>query len=313
MKKIYFIALVLFATVGISAQNLLYFNNFESGVGPATIVGNGQVVTDAAPGFGTVFHNAAGGQGIRANYLLLPDSVFANLQASGQKAVTIGFWVNKGTAIDNFWTPIFSAYGAAPVGGANTWPMMVLQSRLVAQVNLAGWSDLTDAQNLAGTNKAATVWLDDNAWHYYTAVFTETNVKVYVDGVIQNEWTLTGVGDGQVVGGLFTNGSELKYIALGGNQAWNWGDPDPAYKFDDVAIYANALTKEQIDAIRTAKALSTSLSAGTENKSVVSEEFFNLNGTRVGVSFNRLEQGSYIRRTVLSDGSSHTMKFIKLN
>ncbi len=311
MKKFYFFALALLTTTVVGAQTVIYSNTFESGAGDATIVGNGAIVDDATPGFGKVFHNAAGGQAIRANYLLLPADVFADLQASAQQAVSIGFWVNKGSAVDYFWTPLFSAYGAAPINNANTWPMMVLQSRLVAQVNVAGWTDLVDAQNVKGVNKASTVWLDDNAWHYYTAVFTPTNVKIYVDGVIENEWNIDGVTAGQVVAGMFTNGSELKYISLGGNQAWNWADPDPAYKFDDVAVYASALTAEQINAIRTAKSLSTALPGEVQDQVLVSEEYFNLNGTKVTVKLNELDKGSYIRRAVYSDGSVKTLKVIK--
>lgn len=311
MKKLYFIAAAVVTSGLLSAQTVIYSNTFESGVGDATIVGNGAIVDDASAGFGKVFHNAAGGQAIRANYLKLPETVFADLQASGQQALSIGFWVNKGTAVNNFWTPIFSAYGAAPVNNANTWPMMVLQSRLVAQVNVGGWTDLVDAQNVKGVNQASTAWLDDNGWHYYTAVFTATNVKVYVDGVIQNEWNLDGVTAGQVAAGLFTNGSELKYIALGGNQAWNWGDPDPAYKFDDVAVYASALSVEQINAIRTAKSLSTALPGELNDKVLVSEDYFNLNGTKVSGTPKWFEKGSYIHRAVFSDGSIKTVKVIR--
>lgn len=253
MKKSLFLFLTLLIVGSNQAQNVLYSNNFENGVGSATIIGNGQIVSENAP-FGQVFHNAAGGQGIRSNYLKLPTNIFANLQSSGSKELTIAFWVNRGTAVNYYWTPIFTAYGAAP-NPANTWPMLALQSRLWAQLNCAGWTDFTNAQNVLGTNKESTVWLDDNAWHYYTAVFTETNVKIYVDGVIQNEWNLTGNPAGSSVSGLFSNGSELTYIALGGNQAWNWADPDPAYKFDDLVIYSSALTLSQINSNRAAKYL----------------------------------------------------------
>jgi hypothetical protein len=41
----------------------------------------------------------------------------------------------------------------------------------------------------------------------------------------------------------------LKYVCLGGNQAWNWGDNDPGFAFDDVAIYNVALTVDQIKLI----------------------------------------------------------------
>jgi hypothetical protein len=253
MKKSIVFFLILLIAASTHAQNVLYSNNFENGAGSATIIGNGQIVSESAP-FGQVFHNAAGGQGIRSNYLKLPTNIFANLQSSGSKELTIAFWVNKGTAVNYYWTPIFTAYGAAP-NPTNIWPMLALQSRLLAQVNCAGWSDFTGAQNVLGSNKESTIWLDDNAWHYYTAVFTETNVKIYVDGVIQNEWNLNGNSDGGSVSGLFNNGSELTYIALGGNQAWDWADPDPAYKFDDLVIYSTALTVGQINENRAAKYL----------------------------------------------------------
>ena len=125
--------------------------------------------------------------------------------------------------------------------------MMILQSRQLVQVNNAGWCDFVDSTNVAGKNTESTFWLDDKAWHFYTAVFTPNNVKVYIDGGIVNEWNISGEEIGGSTSGLFTAGSALTYICLGGNQAWNWNDPDPAYLFDKVRIYADALTKDQID------------------------------------------------------------------
>ncbi|MDR2056873.1 MAG: T9SS type A sorting domain-containing protein [Dysgonamonadaceae bacterium] len=250
MKKIFTLILLGGALIyNAKAQTLLYSNDFEQGVNDAVIIGNGVIEDDSNPLLGKVFHNAAGGQAIRSNYLQLPATIFADLQTAATNAVSISFWVNKGTAVDYFWTPLFSAYGAAPVDGVNTWPMMILQSRGIVQVNHAGWCDFTDAQNVAGTNTVSTEWLDDNSWHFYTAVFTLGNVKVYIDGTVMNEWNLNGDEAGGSTSGLFTNGSALTYICLGGNQAWDWADPDPAYLFDKVRIHADALTKEQIDAL----------------------------------------------------------------
>lgn len=310
MKKMYFALMVLIVSISLSAQTQLYFNDFNTGSGSATIVGNGQIVMAAHPAFGNVFHNAAGGQGIRSNYMLLPDNVFANLQSSGSKELTIGFWVNKGTAVDYYWTPIFSAYGAAPVAGANTWPMMALQSRGWAQVNCAGWTDFTGAQNVKGSNTESTVWLDDNAWHYYTAVFTETNVKVYIDGVVMNEWNLTGNAAGSSVSGLFSNGSDLKYICLGGNQAWNWGDPDPAYMFDDVAVYASALTQQQISNMMNTK-ITTSVENTNAGNELIKEEYFQLNGSKLQAKYCELVPGIYLKKSFMSDGSVINSKIMK--
>ena len=312
MKKIYTIAVALLVTFSAGAQTKIYSNDFESGVGTSTIVGSGQIETLTTSGFGHVFHNAVGGQAIRANYLLLPIDVLANAQIVTNKELTIAFWVNKGTATNNNFTPVFSAYGAAPVSGANTWPMMVLQSRLLAQVNCAGWTDLVATDNVNAVNVESSTWLDDAAWHYYTATFTATSVKIYIDGVIMNSWVLNGT-DGHTVSGLFSNGVDLKYICLGGNQAWNWGDVDPAYLFDDLAIYSNALTVPQITANIAAKtAISGIQTATIGNGEITSQEFFTLNGSRAGNDYNALKSGVYIKRAVYSNGVTTSTKAVKV-
>lgn len=308
MRKLYTFAIALLAITSASAQTLVYSNNFNSGVGTSTIVGNGAIEPAAIAGYGSVFHNAAGGQGTRTNFLLLPDNVLAGSTVS--KELTIAFWVNKGTAVNNYWTPIFSAYGAAPVGGANTWPMMVLQSRLVAQVNCAGWTDLVNAENVTGTNFVSTAWLDDSAWHYYTATFTETSVKIYVDGVVKNAWNVSATG-GNTVNGLFSNGADLKYICLGGNQAWNWADPDPAYLFDDLAIYSNALTPEQITSNMNAKIITGAGSLTNSQSEVISEEFYTLTGAKAGNDYSKLGRGIFVKKSVYSNGEVKNTKVEK--
>jgi hypothetical protein len=311
MKKIYSFALALFATVSVNAQTLVYSNNFENGLNGVTVVGSGVIEANTTSGFGNVFHNAAGGQGIRTNYLLLPETVLA--QSSTSLELTIGFWANKGTAANYYWSPIFSAYRAAPINGENTWPMMILQARMVAQVNCEGWTDLTDVQNVAGVNAVNTDWIDDGLWHYYAATYTATSVKIYIDGVIKNEWTLTGAA-GSTVNGLFSNGGDLKYICLGGNQAWNWGDADPAFLYDDVSIYSNALTAEQISDIISAKpTLTTAINPiSNENTTLVSEEYYTINGARAGNEFSTLKRGLYIKKTIFSNGSVKNSKIEKV-
>ncbi|MGN0297748.1 MAG: LamG-like jellyroll fold domain-containing protein, partial [Lachnospiraceae bacterium] len=230
-----------------------YFNDFEQGAGDATVVGSGTFEQSENAVHGQVYHNATGGQAIRTNYLLLPEDTIKNATSTGSKEMSVGFWVNVADADGYFFTPLFSAYGSAPVNGENTWPMFILQSRLLAQVNCAGWTDCTDVDNVAGANKISTEWLDDKEWHYYTATITTESVKIYVDGVVQNEWSLDST-DGHTVAGLFSNGADLTYVCLGGNQAWNWGDVDASYQFDDVALYSTALSSKEIAKIMEAKA-----------------------------------------------------------
>ena len=248
-RTIFTLLLAGFVMAGAFAQTLLYENDFEDGLAGATIVGTGAIVDSGDPAHGMVFHNSAGGQAVRSNYMLLPATIMTDLAAAESNALTISFWVNKSTATGFYWSPMFSAYGAAP-NPNNTWPMMVLQTRGVVQVNANGtWSDFVDNQNLAGTNTVSTAWIDAGDWKFYTAVLTPTNVKVYIDGAIMNEWQLNGDVAGGSIAGLFSAGTQMPYICLGGNQAWNWNDPDPAFMYNKLKIYSGALSTAQINSL----------------------------------------------------------------
>jgi hypothetical protein len=229
-----------------------YRNTFESAEERTlTIVGAGQYVAKSDK-HGQIFQNVAS-TAPRSNYLLLPEDLLTHSAESQQ--LTISFWVNAseagGSAAYN-WAPMFMAYGAAPEGGVNGMPMFACQYRGVLQINNAGWTDYTDAQNTAGANgvyhnDTNADWLADGEWHYYTVVFDNENAKVYFDGVLKNEWNMDGTTNTQK--GLYTNGGELKYICLGGNQAWNWADNDPGFAFDDITCFNIALTAAQIKAL----------------------------------------------------------------
>lgn len=258
LKVSMIVAAAMLCGTSAKAQSLLYSNDFESGLNGATIVGNGVIENSNNPAHGMVFHNAFGGQAVRTNYLTLPTTIFSDLQTAATNALTISFWVNKGTATGYYWCPIFSAYGAAPAAGGNTSPMMILQTRGVVQSNVGTtWSDYVDAQNVNAVNNVSTSWIDDGNWHFYTATFTTTSVKVYIDGIVMNAWTLSGTAGGGSDAGLFSIGSGLPYVCLGGNQAWNWGDPDPAFLYDKLKIYSGELTPLQINSLIATDGLST--------------------------------------------------------
>ena len=213
------------------------------------IVGAGQFMNNENDTiFNYHFQNVAG-TAPRQNYLLLPEDVLAHSAKS--EALTIAVWVSADSAAvsSNYqWAPLFTAYAAQP-NPANTWPMLALQYRGVLQVNDGHdhWTDYTDAQNVAGKNVLYhndADWLADKKWHYYTAVFEGENAKVYFDGKVVNEWNNDGTTNTQK--GLFENGSELKYICLGGNQAWDWNDLDAPFKFAKLLIKNSAMTAEEI-------------------------------------------------------------------
>lgn len=234
--------------------------NFEEANEGTSIVGAGTIVEDETPGFGKVYENVGGA--IRTNYLLLPEDLFAH--SAGTKELSISFWVNANGKDANTYTyaPFFAAYGAAP-NPANTWPMLILQSRGTAQVNCSGWTDFAGTENADGKNNIYNSnsweandaafnfvenWLDDGKWHFFTANYSETGLTIYMDGVVKNQWTCDGT-DGKNLNGLFSNGADLKYICLGGNQAWDWSDGDSPFRFDDVMVTNYTLSLEAIKTI----------------------------------------------------------------
>lgn len=224
-------------------------------------VGNGKFsATDeeGAP-FSDFFQND--GTAIRTSYCLLPEDVLAHSDKTHE--LTIAFWVSaKGFTPDQYtYAPLFTAY--TQKNNPNTWPMLALQSRGNVQVNCNGWCDFTGANNVAGKNNIynsnaweansdgynnAGNWLEDQKWHYYTAVFTDTNVKVYLDGEVKNEWEIDGTSEGQKISGLFNDGANLKYVCLGGNQAWDWNDIDSPFRYACLLIQNSSMTPDMIKA-----------------------------------------------------------------
>ena len=274
-KLLFLLTALCFGFVsGVKADaTYVYFNDFEttsektatgtatgSEKVDATIQGSGSFNNEGGF-FGKVFQNEGGA--LRTNYLLLPDDALAH--ASESQALTIGFWVSAGAlAADEYtYAPFFAAYSQAP-NPTNGSPMFVSQSRGSLQVNLDNgkWCDFAGAQNMNGKITIYNTysweasddnfinggnWLDDQKWHYFTIVMTPTNAKIYMDGTIKNEWNIDGTTGQQ--NDIFDHGANLKYICLGGNQAWYWADNDGGFKFDDLYITNAALTQAEINKI----------------------------------------------------------------
>ena len=263
-----------------------------------------QTEEEGAP-FGDYFQNVIG-SAPRQNYCLLPEDVLAH--SSKTHELTIAFWVSaEGFTPDQYtYAPFFTAY--AQQNAANTWPMLALQSRGPIQVNCSGWCDFTGANAVGGKVNIYNVnaweaanadynnagnWLEDQKWHYYTAVFTDTNAKVYLDGEVKNEWNVDGTSEGQVISGLFTNGNELKYVCLGGNQAWDWADLDSPFKFARLLIKNSGMSAGEIKAQMTAdfptwQEYLTAIKAIQTRKPSVSNAIYNLAGQRVDANYKGL-------------------------
>ena len=303
MKSLYITLIALAACVAMNGQTLpapVYFNDFENGLGEGvTQVGSGAVESINTPNFNHVYHNAINGQAVCTNYLKLPSTIFSFLN-SADKELTIGLWLNIGTATNFYWSPVFTAYGT----NGNSWPMMAWHARKEAHINCAGWVDLLNAET------QGTQYLDDGAWHYYTGTVTATSCKIYVDGTLIHEWITDGT-DAHSSTGLLTNGNELINICLGGNQAFGWQDPDPAFLFDDVAIYSVELTADQINQIITAKTSVTSVKNVSADAKVVSEAYYNAMGQKLNKSMAESLKGMMlIKKQTLENGKVVTAKVI---
>jgi hypothetical protein len=132
--------------------------DFENADENVNIVGGGAVVDDETPNFGKVFENVS--TTVRTNYMTLPDTVLA--QSAISKELSIAFWVNaNGKSPETYpYAPFFTAYANNTGGSDNSWPMLALQSRGLAQVNCTTWTDFTGADNVEGKNNV----YNQSAW-----------------------------------------------------------------------------------------------------------------------------------------------------
>lgn len=247
-----FVITVTYKDLSTTLEVKLEESNTENLILTGTIVGSGKFVTDEV--FGKVFENDNSAQ--RTSYLLLPEGSIPD--CSKTKAMSISFWVN-GNGKAALYSPIFSAYGAAPNNNKNTFPMFIIQGRGLLQTNCSGWTNFegTEGKIPINDNGAKNVedisYLKDNKWHLVTITITDTHAEFIVDEKVINSWTYDGT-EGKNATGFLTDGhSSLKYICLGGNQAWDWSDYDSGYKYANFKIYNRVLTKDEIAARVTKK------------------------------------------------------------
>lgn len=90
----------------------------------------------------------------------------------------------------------------------------------------------------------------------------------------------------------------MTHFCLGGNQAFGWNDPDPAFVFDDFAVYNKALTSEEIAAIISAKTNTT----GVQNAKAAKAE----NGVRYNLAGQ--EVGSGLKGIAIENGKKTVMR-----
>ena len=227
-------------------------------------VGNGQFATEEPEldenerpinivPFGDFFRN--NGNLIRTSYCLLPEDVLAH--SAKTQAISLGVWMRapKDDDADSYMgAPILAAYDE--LKSSNEAPFFALQYNGTAQLDNGTKCDYTAEQNVAGENvllNGANDWLADKKWHYYTAVLQSESAKIYIDGELKNEWDCSVGGASQM--GLFTNGANLKYVCLGGNQIAGVSEADAydsPFDFARLLIKNSSMTPGEIKAQMTA-------------------------------------------------------------
>ena len=182
----------------------------------------------------------------RTSYCVLPEDVLGH--SAKTQAISFGVWVKAPEDADAEsykGVPMLAAYDMFK--NINEAPLFVLQYDGTAKLDNGTQCDYSDEQNVAGSNTVYSGdkdWLADHKWHYYTAVLEGESAKIYFDGELKNEWNCGGSQ-----AGLFSNGADMKYVCLGGNQIDEAEDgSDAPFAFARLLIKNSPMTAGEIKA-----------------------------------------------------------------
>jgi len=156
-----------------------------------------------------------------------------------------------------------------------------------------------------------TDFIGANTWKNIKLQFTATGYAMYVDNTLvfnQSSTNVTIAGtltDYSNVISFLQNASTLMF----GTGSW-WSDntqTDGTY-YDFQSSYLKNI-KFTPDFSTTTSINQTNFDANSE---LVSEEFFNISGTKAGFDYNTLKSGIYIKRSVYSNGAIKSTKIVKV-
>lgn len=271
MKTIFTLALMTGVSLGLQAQDLptpVFSLDFEGAASVADFggeqVGEGELRTSSLKNFGTYYQNKPSetSKTSHGNYLIVPTQGFIEAQKENSEQVTITLWVNGTVAnehpVDHYYSTLVSAYNSTSSYKAFSWPMFSARARGTLQINCAGWSDFTGAEHVNGAVIENNDWIKNNAgenfddnWHFVAIVINGQDYKFYIDGSVVNEW-VTNDTQGSNNYKFTTVMQQLDQIYLGDCGPF-FQDEDPAYAFDDVNIYASALSVYELELIQKVK------------------------------------------------------------
>ncbi|MBQ3708291.1 MAG: hypothetical protein II889_10330 [Clostridia bacterium] len=244
MKKLALVlalALAVILAVSAAAADPVISIDFADGAGDVELV-NAEIVNDVTRG-NVLKVNGQGNGTARTSYGLYKTDVFEN--TDWEKGLTVSLWIQTDVGSDNLsgTAPIFSIDSeAAPQG------YIAAVCSLETTMNTDGnqpetgitprcWNDPVNVSG--GMNKT-----DEGLWELLTVVYDPDsgNIYMYLNDELVNTQTL---GGGSIDMFLF----ELEFYNLVRLGAWNcvwWNYGDYQGLIDDVNIYAEALTEDDV-------------------------------------------------------------------
>ena len=238
-----------------SASTTVGSAGYNFGITGATLTGSGSIETGDAL-FGKYYKNAKGvaSSTSRANYLTLTTTAFSSM--SSPEATTISFWVNAyDAAWGNYWGSMFVAYGSA--GNTSHGYPFSFDTRSCLAVHSSLYETYFDNNGLQINDWRTNGDNFTSSWHHVALVYSADNsdvankkviIKQYIDGTLKQSYTLENGNTDHKDVSIFNNFEQLTEIVIGGNSPV-WEDEDNNFAYDEIAIYDQALTAEQVATI----------------------------------------------------------------
>lgn len=281
-----------------NAQNIIYSENFESGViNTDSIYGCGSLIQVENQEFNYVL-NLKSRCEIKESYLELPQSIYSNWAANGTKELTFSIWIKmeEGYELKNHSNTVFCIYKDI------SSPLLELTTDLQLNANYDDESYTYDFSDEEDTFDS----LCDGSWHYYAASLTTCEASVYIDGSLKKTVTLSSEFKSCLLK-ILTEAPSTN-IATGLTVK-----EDPELWIDQIVIYDEALSESEIvsnynSISRTTDINNTTTESDCEIKSTT---YYDIKGNMVGDDYSALSNGVYIKKIEYTSGASECIKIVK--
>jgi hypothetical protein len=170
-----------------------------------------------------------------------------------------------------------------------------------------GWFDANLISYGIGTD-----FIGGNTWKNIKLQYTTTGYAIYVDNTLAFDQSSTNV----TIGGTVTDYTNVitylqnaDTLVIGTGSWWSDNTRGDGSYFDLQYSYLKNIKFHS--ATPPVSAIDQTIS--DTDSELVGEEFFNINGQKVGSDFNTLKAGIYIKRSIYSNGAIKSTKIVKFN